>query len=102
MVQKVNPIQINSNVKQFFEHIQGPGRLKDNYKIQLLSEAKSFALTTPRRVAVPLLPKVKAELEKMENLGVVSKVTTPTEWCAAMIVVPKPNGTIRICVDLTS
>ena len=27
---------------------QGLGRLKDNYKIQLLSEAKRFALTTPR------------------------------------------------------
>ena len=37
----------------------------------------------------------------MEKLGVISKVTTPTEWCAGMVVVPKPNGTVRICVDLT-
>ena len=101
VVQKVDPIQINSIVKQFPELFQGLGRLKDNYKIQLLSEAKPFALTTPRRVAVPLLPKVKAELERMEKLGVISKVTTPTEWCAGMVVVPKPNGTVRICVDLT-
>ena len=101
VVQKVNPIQINSIVKQFPELFQGLGRLKDNYKIQLLSEAKPFTLTTPRQVAVPLLPKVKAELERMEKLGVISKVTTPTEWCARMVVVPKPNGTVRICVDLT-
>ena len=64
-------------------------------KIQLLSEAEPFALTTPRRVAVPLLPKVKAELERMEKLGVISKVTTPTDWCAGMVVVPKPNGTVK-------
>ena len=75
--------------------------MKDSYKIQLLSEAKPFASTTPKRIAVPLFPKVKAELERMEKLGVISKVTTPTEWCAGMVVVPKLNGTVRICVDLT-
>ena len=78
------------------QHCQGLGRLKDNYKIQIVPEEKPFALTTPRRVAVPLLPKVKAELERMEKLGVISKVTTPTEWCAGMVVVPKPNGTVRM------
>ena len=25
----------------------------------------------------------------------------PTEWCAGMVVVPKANGKVRICVDLT-
>ena len=51
--------------------------MKDNYKIQLLSEAKPFALTIPRQAAVPLLPKVKTKLKRMEKLGVNSKVTTP-------------------------
>ena len=101
VVKQVKPVQTSNIVKQYPELFQGLGRLKDNYKIQLHSEAKLFALTTPRRVAVPLLPKVKAELERMEKLGVISKVTTPTEWCAGMVVVPKPNGTVRICVDLT-
>ena len=101
VVQQVQPVQASNIVKNFPELFQGLGRLKDNYKIQLLSEAKPFALTTPRRIAIPLLPKVKAELERMEKLGVISKITTPTEWCAGMVVVPKPNGTVRICVDLT-
>ena len=36
----------------------------------------------------------------METLGVISKVDQPTEWCAGMVVVPKKNGKVRICVDL--
>ena len=37
----------------------------------------------------------------MERLGVIRKVQEPTEWCSGMVVIPKPNGTVRICVDLT-
>ena len=37
----------------------------------------------------------------MEALGVVSKIEEPTEWCSLIIVVPKPNGKVLICVDLT-
>lgn len=36
----------------------------------------------------------------MEQLGVISKVTDPTPWCAGMVVVPKKSGAVRICVDL--
>ena len=37
----------------------------------------------------------------MEEMGVIVKVTDPTEWCAGMVVVPKQNDKVRICVDLT-
>ena len=37
----------------------------------------------------------------MEKLGVISKINSPTDWCAGMVVVPKSNGKVRICVDLT-
>ena len=36
----------------------------------------------------------------MESLGIISKVDTPTSWCAGMVVVPKKDKTVRICVDL--
>ena len=47
-----------------------------------------------------LCHKVKLELDRMESLNVISKVEEPTPWCASIVVVPKKNGTIRICVDL--
>lgn len=31
----------------------------------------------------------------------ISKVTEPTPWCAGLVVVPKAQGKIRLCVDLT-
>jgi len=36
----------------------------------------------------------------MEDLGVISHVKEPNQWCAAMVFLPTPLGSIRICVDL--
>ncbi|KAL6474323.1 hypothetical protein MHYP_G00178840 [Metynnis hypsauchen] len=33
--------------------------------------------------------RVKEELNRMEQQGVISKVEQPTEWCVPMVVVPK-------------
>ena len=81
--------------------LKGLGELDGDFSIKLKPDSTPFALTTPRRVTIPLLNKVKAELERMKNLGVISKVDVPAECCAGMVVVPKPDGNIRICVDLT-
>ena len=37
----------------------------------------------------------------MQQLGVISPVQEPTEWCSGMVVVSKTNGQVRICIDLT-
>ena len=37
----------------------------------------------------------------MEKQGVISPVTEPTSWCSGIVVVPKPDGSVHICVDLT-
>ena len=38
----------------------------------------------------------------MEELGVISRVEEPTDWCASMVVVPKKNSShLRLCVDYT-
>ena len=47
------------------------------------------------------MEKAKAELTRMEKLGVISRIDEPTDWCAGMIVVPKSSGQVRICIDFT-
>ena len=79
----------------------GLGKLEGEYTIKLQDNAKPFAITTPRRVPIPLLKPVKEELERMEEMGIISPIHEPTDWCAGMVPVRKKNGQIRICVDLT-
>ena len=103
LVEKINAIEVNKEYKaQFPKLFTGLGKLDGpDYVIKLKPDAKPFALTTPRRVPVPLLSKVKEELARMEQMQIISKVDEPTEWCAGMVVVPKANDKVRICVDLT-
>uniref|UniRef100_A0AAV2L3T1 C2H2-type domain-containing protein n=1 Tax=Knipowitschia caucasica TaxID=637954 RepID=A0AAV2L3T1_KNICA len=72
----------------------------DPVKIHLRDDAVPHAVHTARRVPLPLLSKVQAELQRMEEHGVIVKVTQPTEWCAPMVPVLKPSGAFRICVGL--
>ena len=41
------------------------------------------------------------EINGLVKSGVIESADEPTDWCASMVVVPKPNGNVRLCVDLT-
>lgn len=72
-----------------------------HYLATLSSFAKQFVVlrwkysTKSRHIAIPLL---EAELEWIGKMGVVSRVT---DGCTYMVVVPKSEGRVCICVDLT-
>ena len=100
LVAKVDALSTKPGVAgQFPSLFQGLGSLGEPYQIKLQPDAKPFALFTARHVPLPLRDKVKQELEKMVDLGVISKVDVPTPWCAGMVVASKKNGDIRICID---
>ena len=96
LLMKVNSIQPGNVHHSFPELFQDLGTLKGDYQIQLKPDAKPYALYTARNVPMPLRGRVKQELERMEKLGVISKVDKPTLWCAGMVVVPKTSGDVRI------
>lgn len=86
--------------KAFPKVFKGLGNLGDEFTIKLKPDAKPHALFAPRNVPLPLRSKVEEELSRMEAMGIISKVDEPTPWCAGMVVVPKKDGKVRICVDL--
>ena len=97
----VGEVTSSKAAAEFPNLFEGLGKLSHSYTIQLCPDAKPFCLYAPRRVPHPLLPKVKEELDAMQQSGVISPVKEPTEWCSGLVVVPKPSGKVRLCVDLT-
>ena len=53
----------------------------------------------PRRIPFMLKEKVRLELNRMERLEIITKVEEPTEWVNSIVIVEKPNGSVRICLD---
>ncbi|KAK9527224.1 hypothetical protein VZT92_015879 [Zoarces viviparus] len=78
------------------------GTLKtEPVRILLKDNAQLYAVYTARCVPLPMLQKVKEELQRMEGNGIIERVTQPTDWCAPMVpVLKKSTGRAHICVDL--
>lgn len=102
LIARVDTINKETVTKAYPKLCEGLGRVQKPYTIKLKPDAKPFSLKVPRRVPLPLMGKVKEELDRMEGLGVISRVDEPTDWCCGMVVAPKKDKEkVRICVDMT-
>ncbi len=54
---------------------------------------------SPRRVPISIKPKLKEELDRLQNLGIIEKVHGPTDWVSSLVNVVKPSGKLRVCID---
>ena len=99
LIARVEAVSVSSVMDEFPALFQGLGNLGEPFDIRLQPSAKPYALFTPRNIPIPLRQKVRQELDRMLLFRVISKVDIPTPWCAGMVVAPKKNGDILICVD---
>ena len=53
----------------------------------------------PRRIPYALRDKLRDQLQCMEKLDIIEKVSEPTDWVNSLVSVIKPNGKLRICID---
>ena len=54
----------------------------------------------PRRVPVSLKDRLQEELDRMESLGIITKVTEPTAWVSSLVLIQKPDSDkLRVCLD---
>ena len=80
------------------ELFTGLGCLSDTYHIEL-AEGAVPVVHAPRKAPVPQRAKVVEELKRMEKLGVIVRQEEPTEWVNSLVVVQKPTGAVRLCID---
>ena len=74
----------------------------EEFHIQLSDDAKPFFVKIPRVIPFAYRDKLKAELQTLQEQGIITPVTHPTEWCAPIVVTPKKDtDNIRLCVDLS-
>ncbi|KAG1933834.1 hypothetical protein F2P79_020360 [Pimephales promelas] len=75
------------------------GKLRVTYSMKIDPDVQPVVRPT-RRIPVAMQDRVKAELERMTDLGVITPVSEPTEWVSSMVATnKKQTKDIRICID---
>ncbi|XP_060079959.1 uncharacterized protein K02A2.6-like [Ylistrum balloti] len=104
LIKRIHSIQtsagkVPAGIDEGFEDLfSGLGCLPGEHSIKL-DKSVTLVVHPPRRVPISLRDKVKDELDRMENLGVIVKQEEPTEWVNSLVTVLKPNGKLRLCID---
>ena len=98
MVVKSKEKQLPSFISEFESCFGELGTLPKVHKI-VVDPSIPPVVHPPRRVPIAIQLKLKEELDRMESLGVISKVTEPTDWVSSLVIVHKPDGRIRVCLN---
>ena len=97
LVQRIASVQKDCD-PLFAELDEKPANCKPVH-ISLKEDATPYSVQAARRVPIPLLQKVKEELDRLKSAQVIEEIQEPTDWCAGMVPVLKRNGAVRICID---
>ncbi|XP_011688911.1 PREDICTED: uncharacterized protein LOC105450661 [Wasmannia auropunctata] len=76
----------------------GIGTFKEKCKILLEPDCCPI-VRPPRRIPYSIRDKLKVTLNELEQKGIIAKAEGPVEWASNLVIVEKPNGALRICLD---
>ncbi|GFS90805.1 uncharacterized protein K02A2.6 [Nephila pilipes] len=92
-------ISKNELIKQYKDVFTGIGEFPSEPYHITLKDNSVPVIHPPRRVPQALQPKLTSTLNNLEKEGIVSKVNKPTDWVQSLVLVEKPNGNQRLCLD---
>ncbi|XP_053406612.1 uncharacterized protein K02A2.6-like [Mercenaria mercenaria] len=97
----INKVESNEEFKRKYpECFQGTGKLKD-FQLKLHIDKTVEPVAQPvRRLPFSLREKVEQKIEDLESKDIIEKTTGPTPFVSPLVVVPKGNNDVRICVDM--
>lgn len=96
--QRLSNQQISEKYKSLFE--PGIGKVKGKEIKLHIDESVHPKQQKHRRIPFHTRKDVERELERLEKMDIIEKIDGPTPWVSPIVVVPKPNGQVRICVDM--
>ena len=98
-VSSIHMRRIDKILQEYQDVFGGVGCLEGfEYEIKM-DPTVTPVINPPRQIGVAYRDKVKDELNRLEDLGILAKEEGPTEWVSNLHVADKPNGKIRICID---
>jgi len=84
--------------EEYKEVFKGVGRLPGEHKIKLRVNVEPV-IHPARKVPVALKERLKEKLDTLIREGIIRKVEEPTEWVNSLVIVEKPDGDLRLCID---
>lgn len=93
-----NQRSVNNIVNKYSSTFVGLGCLPTQAHIDVDSNVTPKVCPV-RKIPFALHDRLKEELSNMEKLGVIEKVIKPTKWVNSIVLVEKPNGKLRLCLD---
>ena len=85
----------------FAELFNGVGTIKDAIVKLNVDQSIIPVIQPPRKIPQAMVDLLKQEIERMMTLGVIRKldINEATDWCHNLVLVRKPNGKLRVCLD---
>lgn len=77
---------------------EGIGRLPGTHTL-LIDESVPPVVSSSRKIPIKLRPKLQEELHRLEKLNIIKRVDEPTDWVSSIVLVEKPDGKLRLCID---
>ena len=65
------------------------------------TDIKPTHITVSRNIPFAYREKTERELQNMVKSGIIEPVTEPSTWVSPSLVIPKPDGSVRLVVDYT-
>ena len=74
------------------------GRLQEKLTLEIDPTVQPVRLPV-RRIPLAVKTELKKELDRLQKLSAIQREDKPTDWISSLMVVQKPNGKLRICID---